>query len=66
MYDRMREIASGLSEATRRALGRPEPEPPPRRRGLQTLVLVTTGAVVVWASKARRRAQVAGGPSAAP
>ena len=57
VYDRMRQAAGGLTEATRRALGKPEPKPPRGRRALIALVLLTTGAVVVWATRSHSRGQ---------
>jgi hypothetical protein len=57
VYERLRRSVSGLSEATRRALGKPEPDPPSRRIGVRLLVLIATGAAVAWASKAHRRNQ---------
>jgi hypothetical protein len=55
VYEHLRQTATGLSEATRRALGKPKPKPARRRRGLLVLVLLTTGAVVMWAAKSRRQ-----------
>ena len=50
VYDRLRAAASGVTLATRRALGKPEPKR--KRRRLPALaVLAATVAVVVWASK---------------
>ena len=51
VYDRVRQTATGLSEATRRALGKPKPEPPRRHRGVLVLIARATGAVVIWAAK---------------
>jgi ferric-dicitrate binding protein FerR (iron transport regulator) len=56
VYEHLRQTATGLSEATRRALGKPKPKPARRRRGLLALVLLTTGAVVMWAAKSHRPA----------
>ena len=55
VYEHLRQTATGLSEATRRALGKPKPKPARRRRGLLALVLLTTGAVVMWAAKSHRQ-----------
>jgi hypothetical protein len=65
VYDHIRQAATGVSEAARR-LGKPRPEPPPRRLGLLALVLLGTGAVVVWASKNYKQAQEAPAPTAPP
>jgi ferric-dicitrate binding protein FerR (iron transport regulator) len=62
LYDRVRQVATSAIEAGRRAFA--EPEPPPRRRGRVALVLLATGAVVVWA--ARRYDAGAASPSGAP
>jgi ferric-dicitrate binding protein FerR (iron transport regulator) len=51
IYDRVRQAATSGIEASRRAFGKPEPEPPPRRRGLIALILLATGAVVLWAAR---------------
>lgn len=61
LYDRVRQVATSSVEAARRAFA--EPEPPPRRRGRVALVLLATGAVVVWA--ARRYDAGAASPSGA-
>jgi hypothetical protein len=55
VYERVRQAATGLSEATRRALGKPQPKPPRRHRGLLVLIVLGTGAVVVWAAKSYSR-----------
>jgi len=56
VYDRVRRAAAGLADAAQVALG----EPPKRRRGSRlaaAIVLVATGAAVVWAAKADRRSR---------
>ena len=58
VYDRVRQTATGLTEAARRAAGKPKPKPPRRRRGLLLLVLmIAAGAVVLWAAKSRSQTQ---------
>lgn len=61
IYDRVRHAATSSIEAARRVFA--EPEPPPRRRGRIALVLLATGAVVVWAA---RRHDAAPGPETGP
>lgn len=66
VYDRVRQAATGLTEAARRAAG--EPEPKPRRRGrraLLLLVLGATGAVVYAAARNDRRMRTQVTPAAA-
>src|SRR4051794_41948487 len=56
VYDRVRQTASGLTNAARRVAGKrkPEPEPPRRRRALLVLAVLAAGAGVVWRSEERR------------
>ena len=52
LYERLRAAASGITEAGRHALGKPEPDPP--KRGSKLLALMVLGATVaaiVWAAK---------------
>jgi hypothetical protein len=65
IYDRIRQTATGLTEAARRATGKPKPEPPRRRRGPLTLVVLAAGAVVFWAAKNHNRTQRAPEPPVA-
>jgi hypothetical protein len=51
IYDRIRQAATGLTEAARRATGKQKPEPPRRRRGPLMLVVLAAGAIVFWAAK---------------
>src|SRR5215211_5797128 len=51
IYDRIRQTATGLTEAARRATGKPEPEPPRRRRGPLMLVRLAAGAAVLGSQK---------------
>jgi hypothetical protein len=57
LYAKVREAATGLTEATRQALGQPEPRPPRGRRVVAVLVLGATAAVVVWAARRHDEAQ---------
>jgi hypothetical protein len=61
IYDRLRQTASGLTEAARRAAGKPKPEPPRRRRSPLLLVILAAGAVVLWAAKRHGQIQQAAG-----
>ena len=54
VYDHVRTTAAGLTQALRRAAGKPPPEPPRRRRGPLLLVMAAAGAVVVLAAKRER------------
>ena len=57
VYERIREAAGDLTEASRKVLGQPEPAPK-RGRGVRTvLVLAGTGAVVAWAARRYDQAQ---------
>jgi hypothetical protein len=52
LYERLRAAVSGVTEAGRHALGKPEPPKPKRGSKLLALtVLGATVAVVVWAAK---------------
>jgi hypothetical protein len=62
VYDRVRQAATGLSEATRRAMGKPKPKTR-RRRGLLVLIVLATGAVVIWAAKSTSRTPQGSEPS---
>jgi hypothetical protein len=53
VYHRLRQAATGLTEAARRAAGKPKPKPPRRRRGILLLVVLVAGAVVFFAAKGR-------------
>jgi len=55
LYNHIRQTATGLSEAARRALDKPEPKRAKGRRGLVLLVLLATGAVVFWSAKNQNR-----------
>jgi hypothetical protein len=57
LYDRVRQTATGVTEAARRAVGKPKPKPPRRRRSLLLLIALAAGAVVIWAAKTRSAAQ---------
>jgi ferric-dicitrate binding protein FerR (iron transport regulator) len=65
IYDRVRQAATSAIEASRRAFGVPEPEPPPRHRGLIALILLATGAVVFWAARRHDAAPGSGTPAGA-
>ena len=65
IYDRLRQTATGLTEAARRAAGKPQPEPPRRRRSPLLLVVLTAGAVVIWAAKRHSQMQQTPGPRVA-
>src|SRR5215218_7562552 len=43
LYDHVRVAAGALTEATRRAIGKPEPKPEPKRRGRRLLLLAAAG-----------------------
>jgi ferric-dicitrate binding protein FerR (iron transport regulator) len=64
LYDRARQAATGLTEAARRAVGKPEPKPRRRLRGLLALVALAAGAVVFWAAKRRGQPQDGAGTRA--
>ncbi len=72
LYARVRQAATGLVEAGRAALGKPEPKPKRGRRLLMVTVLGATVAVVVWAARrdaearANRAAAAAGPAPVAP
>ena len=51
VYDHVRQAATGLTQASRRAFDKPEAKPPKRSRLPPLLVLLTTGGVVVWLTK---------------
>ena len=53
VYDRVRQTASGITNAARRVAGKPKPEPARPRRAFLLLVVLAAGAVVVWAGKNR-------------
>jgi hypothetical protein len=57
LYAKVREAATGLTEATRQALGQPEPEPSRGRRVLTVLVLGATAGAVAWAARRYDEAQ---------
>jgi hypothetical protein len=59
IYDNVRAAASGLTQATRRVVGKPPPEPPRRRRRPLLLVMLAAGVTVVYAAKQQRRQQSA-------
>jgi hypothetical protein len=63
VYDRVRQAVTGVVQAGRAAVGRPEPEPTRGSRLLGALVLGATGAVTVWA--ARRHAEARANAEAA-
>jgi hypothetical protein len=65
LFDRLRQTATGLTEAARRAAGKPEPEPPRRHRAPLMLVVLAAGAVVVWAAKRHGQIQQTAGPRVA-
>jgi hypothetical protein len=54
VYEHAREAVGALTEAARRALGKPEPEPPKRWRRLPVLVL---GVAVIALVRSMHRAQ---------
>jgi hypothetical protein len=63
LYDHVRVAAGSLSEAVRRALGKPKPEPKRRRRRIPAaIVLVAVGALVRVMHRAQQ--QRASGPVA--
>jgi hypothetical protein len=51
LYERLRSAATGITEAGRHALGKPEPKPKRGSKLLALTVLGATVAVVVWAAK---------------
>jgi hypothetical protein len=55
VYDHVRQSVAGLTEATRRALDKPEPKPSRAPRVLGLLILAGTAGVVVWATKKQNR-----------
>jgi hypothetical protein len=57
IYDRLRQTATGVTEAARRATGKQKPEPPRRRRGPLLLVVLAAGAVVYWAARRQRQTE---------
>jgi hypothetical protein len=63
VYERVRQATTGVVGATRGVLAKPEPKRKRGRRLLAALVLLATGAVVVWAAK--REGRTAGGGTGA-
>ena len=57
LYERIRKAAGDLTEATRQALGEPEPEPKRGRAARVVVILAATGAVVAWAARRYDQAQ---------
>jgi len=53
LYDHVRVAAGALTEATRRAIGKPEPKPEPKRRGRRLLLLAAAGGTAVAVAKRR-------------
>ena len=62
LYDHVRVAAGALTEAARRAVGKPEPEPP--RRWRRVSVLVVGVGVLVLVRSMHRAQQAAGVPPA--
>lgn len=65
VYERVRQATTGVVGATRGVLAKPEPKRKRGRRLLAALVLLATGAVVVWAAKREGRTSVGTGAGAA-
>jgi hypothetical protein len=55
LYDHVRVAAGALTEATRRALGKPKPQPKPKRRVRKLLLLGAAGGAAVLVAKRRER-----------
>jgi hypothetical protein len=58
LYDHVREAIGSLNEATRRAIGRPKPEPP-KRRGRRVAALLIGAAVLALVRDMHRRQRAA-------
>ena len=65
VYDNVRVAARGLTQATRRVVGKPPPEPPRRRRRPLLLVMLAAAVTVIYAAKQQRRQQSAGAATGA-
>jgi hypothetical protein len=64
LYDHVRATTSALSEAARRALGKPEPEPPKRWRRVPVLLVgVGVFALVRTMHRAEQQNATAGAPA---
>jgi hypothetical protein len=64
VYERVRRATTGVVGATRGVLAKPEPTPKRGSKLLALLVLLATGAVVVWAAKREGRTASAGAGAA--
>jgi hypothetical protein len=62
VYDHLRTTATGITEAVKRAAGKPPPEPPSRRRGPLLIVMALAGAVVLAAARRQRELRETGPP----
>jgi hypothetical protein len=63
VYAHLRTAAAGITQAVKRAAGKPPPEPPRRRRRPLLLVMALAGAAVLLAAKRDRELRAAGSPS---